>query len=70
MDEKDDTAIHVLATLNQKPVGCLRILVHDDKVVIGRVAVLKPFRRNHIINSCPSNCLTFCCGISIPITSR
>jgi len=48
MDEKDDTAIHVLATLNQKPAGCLRILVHDDKVVIGRVAVLKPFRRNHI----------------------
>lgn len=48
MDEKDDSAIHLLATVDQKPAGCLRILVHDDKVVIGRVAVLKSFRRKHI----------------------
>ena len=48
MDEKDDTAIHVLALFNQKPVGCLRILMHKEKAVVGRVAVLKPFRKKHI----------------------
>ena len=45
MDIKDDTAIHCLATLNNKPAGCLRILMNDDGVTVGRVAVLKPYRR-------------------------
>ena len=48
MDIKDDTAIHCLATLNNKPAGCLRILMNDDGVTIGRVAVLKPYRRMKI----------------------
>ncbi len=48
MDEKDDHAIHVLALVNHKPAGCLRILVQENKAVVGRVAVLKPFRRKHI----------------------
>ena len=45
MDIKDDTAIHCLATLNNEPVGCLRILMNDDGVTVGRVAVRKPYRR-------------------------
>ena len=48
MDIKDDTAIHCLATLNNKPAGCLRILMNDDVVTVGRVAVLKPYRRMKI----------------------
>ena len=48
MDIKDDTAIHCLATLNNKPAGCLRILMNDDAVTVGRVAVLKPYRRMKI----------------------
>ncbi|MBR5004808.1 MAG: GNAT family N-acetyltransferase [Erysipelotrichaceae bacterium] len=48
MDIKDDTAIHCLATLNNKPAGCLRILINDDGVTVGRVAVLKPYRRMKI----------------------
>ena len=45
MDIKDDTAIHCLATLNNEPVGCLRILMNEDGVTVGRVAVRKPYRR-------------------------
>ena len=41
MDEKDDSAIHVLALINNQPAGCLRILLSEDKAIIGRVAVLK-----------------------------
>ncbi len=48
MDIKDDTAIHCLATLNNEPAGCLRILMNDDGVTVGRVAVLKPYRRMKI----------------------
>ena len=43
MDVKDDTAIHCLASLNNEPVGCLRSLMNDDGVTVGRVAVLKPY---------------------------
>lgn len=48
MDKKDDTAIHVLATLNNQPVGCLRILTGENEVTVGRVAVLKTYRRMKI----------------------
>ena len=48
MDEKDDTAIHCLATYNHQPAGCLRVLLHDSEVIVGRVAVLKKYRRHHI----------------------
>ena len=48
MDIKDDTAIHCLATLNNKPAGCLRFLINDDGVTVGRVTVLKPYRRMKI----------------------
>ena len=48
MDEKDDSAIHILALVNNHPAGCLRILLCKDKAIIGRVAVLKQHRRKHI----------------------
>ena len=40
-DEMDATAVHLLASLNGEPIGCLRII---DYYKIGRMAVLKKFR--------------------------
>jgi predicted GNAT family N-acyltransferase len=42
-DELDATAVHLLATLNSEPIGCLRII---DFHKIGRMAVLKAFRES------------------------
>jgi predicted GNAT family N-acyltransferase len=40
-DDIDVTAVHLLATQNNQPIGCLRII---DYHKIGRMAVLKEFR--------------------------
>jgi predicted GNAT family N-acyltransferase len=40
-DELDTSAVHVLATLNNEPIACLRII---DYHKIGRMAVLKEWR--------------------------
>jgi predicted GNAT family N-acyltransferase len=42
-DDIDATALHLLATLNDEPIGCLRII---DYHKIGRMAVLKQYRGN------------------------
>jgi predicted GNAT family N-acyltransferase len=42
-DDIDATAVHVLATLNDAPIACLRII---DYHKIGRMAVLKQHRGN------------------------
>jgi predicted GNAT family N-acyltransferase len=42
-DDIDATAVHLLATLNDAPIGCLRII---DYHKIGRMAVLKQHRGN------------------------
>lgn len=39
-DDADATATHLLATLDDRPVGTLRILIDGDHAKIGRVAVL------------------------------
>lgn len=44
MDGRDGEALHVLATLDDAPLGCARILVTDDVAKIGRVCVLKEGR--------------------------
>ncbi len=41
-DEIDVSAVHLLATLNDVPIACLRII---DFHKIGRMAVLKEYRR-------------------------
>lgn len=43
-DDKDDEAIHLLATLNGKPVGSARLLVVGEIGKIGRVCVLNEAR--------------------------
>ena len=44
VDDKDDEAIHLLATLNGKPVGSARLLVLGDVGKVGRVCVLAETR--------------------------
>lgn len=42
-DDIDATAVHLLVTLNNQPIACLRII---DYKKIGRMAVLKKYRRH------------------------
>jgi predicted GNAT family N-acyltransferase len=41
-DELDQSSVHLLAMLNNEPIGCLRII---DYHKIGRMAVLKEYRK-------------------------
>ena len=43
-DALDDTATHILATLDGTPAGTARIVFQDDVAKIGRVCLLKPRR--------------------------
>ena len=48
-DSKEKESIYFNAYIKNKPVGCLRIYFTDDNTVcMGRFAVLKEFRNNHI----------------------
>ena len=40
-DEIDETAVHLLATIDSQPIACLRIINYHK---IGRMAVLKQYR--------------------------
>ena len=44
IDGFDDEALHMLALLDAKPVGCARILISGETAKIGRVCVLKDAR--------------------------
>lgn len=44
-DEIDADAVHLLATYENQPIACLRI-IHYEK--IGRMAVIKPWRGNRL----------------------
>lgn len=44
VDDKDDAAIHLLATSDGVPVGSARLLTYGDTVKIGRVCVLAQAR--------------------------
>jgi predicted GNAT family N-acyltransferase len=43
-DEKDQEAIHLLATFNGKPIGSARLLVQGETGKVGRVCVLPEAR--------------------------
>lgn len=47
-DTEDDTATHVLATVDRQPAGTGRLLLHDGYARIGRMAVLPSFRRRGV----------------------
>lgn len=44
VDDKDREAIHLLATLDDLPIGSARLLINGDIGKIGRVCVLKEHR--------------------------
>jgi predicted GNAT family N-acyltransferase len=44
LDDLDDEAIHLLALINDQPIGSARLLVTDNIGKIGRVCVLKQAR--------------------------
>lgn len=44
LDELDATAVHLLATMDGRPVGTARLLVEGETAKIGRVAVLPELR--------------------------
>lgn len=44
VDGKDDTAIHILASENGRPLGTARLLIAGDMAKIGRVCVLADAR--------------------------
>jgi predicted GNAT family N-acyltransferase len=47
-DADDDTATHLLAVAGDMPVGTGRIVFHPDHAKIGRMAVLKEWRRRGV----------------------
>ena len=47
-DGNDDKAIHVIAYEEGMPVGCARLLIAQSGAKIGRVAVLKAYRKRGI----------------------
>ena len=48
LDEDDHHAIHFLATTSGRPVGTARLVMYGKKAKIGRMAVLKKYRRSGI----------------------
>ena len=44
MDDLDDSAIHLLATVDGRPVGTARLLINGETGKIGRICVLKDQR--------------------------
>ena len=49
-DDIDDISHHILVFDNQKPIGTCRFFLEDNHYTIGRVAVLKEYRNQHIGN--------------------
>jgi predicted GNAT family N-acyltransferase len=48
LDSDDQRAIHFLATANGKAIGTARVVMHGKSAKIGRMAVLKNYRRKRI----------------------
>jgi predicted GNAT family N-acyltransferase len=48
LDTDDERAIHFLAIKSGKAVGTARVVMHDGDAKIGRMAVLKSFRRKGV----------------------
>ena len=48
LDAEDRRAIHFLASWSGRNVGTARVVIHRDGAKIGRMAVLKPYRRKGV----------------------
>src|ERR1043166_7895758 len=45
IDNSDRDALHFLAYIDDKPAGTARLVINENRAKIGRMAVLKSFRR-------------------------
>lgn len=48
LDETDKVATHVILYDNEKPIATGRIYQENDEYHIGRICVLKAYRKNHL----------------------
>jgi ElaA protein len=48
LDRDDDRALHFIATVSGRPVGTARVVVRHGSAKIGRMAVLKTYRRRGV----------------------
>lgn len=46
LDEFDNSAIHIILYKDNKAIGCGRIIIQGKTARIGRIAILKEYRRN------------------------
>jgi predicted GNAT family N-acyltransferase len=59
-DDFDQHAIHILATINNHPIGTARLLINHDQAQLGRMAVLPPWRSLGIGQQILILCLKYC----------
>jgi len=60
LDKWDQVAQHFIALHENKVIATLRILIKQDKAKLGRLAVLKPFRKQGIATQLMKNATQFC----------
>lgn len=56
-DGKDDEAVHFLALLDGRAVGTLRLLIEGNEGRVGRMAVLKEYRKRGIGRALIAECV-------------
>jgi predicted GNAT family N-acyltransferase len=59
-DNKDETAIHFLASNAEGSIGCARVIVEENLLHIGRVAILSGYRNKGIGRHLMQYVLTWC----------
>lgn len=60
LDGRDDTAIHFLMVVAEQPIGCARVLLEQDMLHIGRVAILAEYRGQHLGSELMRHILRWC----------
>ena len=62
-DGKDQSALHFLVLAAQQPVGCARVLLEQDRLHIGRVAILREYRNQRLGSELMLHTLRWCTTI-------
>ncbi|MCX6666396.1 MAG: GNAT family N-acetyltransferase [Euryarchaeota archaeon] len=60
-DDLDNDSNHLIAKLNQQPIGCARIRqIGKNKAKLERIAILKPYRNKGYGTDITNYCINFC----------
>ena len=60
-DDLDNESDHLIAKLNQQPIGCARIRqIGKNKAKLERIAILKPYRNKGYGTNLTNYCINFC----------